>query len=56
MLLTFNNGLGMVLIVKSEASTQVMSQLSQANKPAYLIGEMIARQESGVVFQGVAPW
>ena len=56
MLLTFNNGLGMVLIVKSEASKQVMSQLSQANQPAYLIGEMIARQESGVVFQGVAPW
>jgi len=56
MLLTFNNGLGMVLVVKSENSQQVMSQLSQANQPAYLIGEMTARQEEDVVFKGVAPW
>ena len=56
MLLTFNNGLGMVLVVKPEDSKQVIAQLSEVSQPAYLIGEMTARQDDSVVFQGVAPW
>lgn len=56
MLLTFNNGLGMVLVVKSEDTQKVISQLSQTSQAAYIIGEMVNGQESGVVFEGDAPW
>jgi len=37
---TFNMGIGMVLVVSSEASQRILAE-SNAEDPAYLIGEVV---------------
>lgn len=56
MLRTFNNGLGMVLIVRAEKVETVMADLKNREEPAYVIGEMVARTDEAVIYQGEAPW
>ncbi|WP_373770213.1 phosphoribosylformylglycinamidine cyclo-ligase [Weissella soli] len=53
MLLTFNNGLGMILTVRPEDADTVLHQLGEG---AYVVGQMTARQTESVVFRGEAPW
>ncbi|MCM0583402.1 phosphoribosylformylglycinamidine cyclo-ligase [Weissella diestrammenae] len=55
MLLTFNNGLGMVLIVKPDVVKSVLARLTD---DAYVIGTIQKRQhdEKHVEFRGEAPW
>ncbi|CAH1851621.1 phosphoribosylformylglycinamidine cyclo-ligase [Convivina praedatoris] len=56
MLLTFNNGLGMVLIVKKQQVEGVMHSLTESQQPAYVIGEMVPKKHESVILNGVAPW
>ena len=56
MLLTFNNGLGMVLIVKPAHRDAVLASLAAQDQAAYVIGEMVSYAGAGVVYSGDAPW
>lgn len=56
MLRTFNNGLGMVLIVRADKVETVMTDLQARDEPAFVIGEMIAKADESVIYQGDAPW
>lgn len=56
MLLTFNNGLGMILIVESKHQEEVLSLLSDYQQDAFVIGHLTSRKQSGVVFKGASPW
>ncbi|GAO99487.1 phosphoribosylformylglycinamidine cyclo-ligase [Fructobacillus ficulneus] len=58
MLLTFNNGIGMVLVVDQAKADQVFDLLAQNNEPAYRIGEIVPAQSDreDVFFTGEAPW
>lgn len=56
MLLTFNNGLGMVLIVKPAHRDAVLAALAAQDQAAYVIGEMVPNAGAGVVYSGDAPW
>lgn len=56
MLLTFNNGLGMILVVKLENRDAVMTQLKANSQAAYVIGEITAESGSRVIFSGDEPW
>ena len=56
MLLTFNNGLGMVLIVKPAHRDGVLASLAAQDQTAYVIGEMVPYAGAGVVYSGGAPW
>ncbi|MCF6247209.1 MAG: phosphoribosylformylglycinamidine cyclo-ligase [Desulfobacula sp.] len=42
---TFNNGIGMVIIVPDNAAQDVMDRLAAMNEKAYLIGEVEARKK-----------
>lgn len=56
MLLTFNNGLGMILVVKQENCEAVITQLQAHSQASYIIGEITAEAEERVTFSGEAPW
>ncbi|CAH1851654.1 phosphoribosylformylglycinamidine cyclo-ligase [Convivina intestini] len=56
MLLTFNNGLGMVLIVKKQQVEEVLHNLTESQQTAYVIGEMVPKKHEGLTWSGVAPW
>ncbi len=56
MLLTFNNGLGMVLIIKPADKQRVLTMLSESGQSAFVIGQMTSRQDNPVVWTGDAPW
>jgi len=45
MLRTFNNGIGMVLVIPDEEVTSVMERLQTMHLPSYLIGEVRTRKE-----------
>ncbi|KRN33235.1 phosphoribosylformylglycinamidine cyclo-ligase [Weissella halotolerans DSM 20190] len=58
MLRTFNNGLGMILVVHPQNLAAVKQDLAKAAYPFYELGAITARQqqEPSVVFKGRAPW
>lgn len=56
MLLTFNNGLGMVLVVSPDTADDVLQHFSTQNQPAYLIGNLQPREAESIVWKGTAPW
>lgn len=56
MLLTFNNGLGMVLVVSPDAADDVLQHFATQNQPAYLIGNLQSREAESIVWKGTAPW
>ena len=58
MLLTFNNGLGMILVVAADQVEVAMAQLTQHDQEAYVIGTVANcdNQEPQVKFTGDAPW
>ncbi len=43
---TFNNGIGMIVVVPEAAVQDVLDRLAAMNEKAYLIGEVAAREES----------
>jgi len=45
MLKTFNNGIGMVLIVPQEEATDIISRLQGMQLKSYVIGEIVKRKE-----------
>jgi phosphoribosylformylglycinamidine cyclo-ligase len=45
MLRTFNNGIGMVLVVPDEEAKSVMERLQTMHCTSYLIGEIRTRKE-----------
>lgn len=51
---TFNNGIGMVLVVSSSASEQTCSALRDAGEQPVVLGELTA--EPGVSFVGLEHW
>jgi len=48
---TFNNGIGMVVLVPKDAAQDVMDRLGAMNEKAYLIGEVQARENNEVQTQ-----
>lgn len=58
MLLTFNNGLGMVLMVPADKAGVILDQLAERSEPAYRIGEIVPAEadREPVFFEGDAPW
>ncbi|WP_273951171.1 phosphoribosylformylglycinamidine cyclo-ligase [Leuconostoc mesenteroides] len=56
MLLTFNNGLGMILIVKPQQLADAMTLLTHQNQTAYVLGKITPAQNDRVVFTGNEPW
>jgi len=43
---TFNNGIGMIIIVPENASQEVIERLSGMNEKAFAIGEVVERKKS----------
>jgi phosphoribosylformylglycinamidine cyclo-ligase len=43
---TFNNGIGMVLVVPDASAQEVMDRLGAANENAYIIGEIASRENN----------
>lgn len=43
---TFNNGIGMVLVVPDKSAQEVMDRLGAMNEKAYLIGEIVSRKDN----------
>ncbi len=41
---TFNSGLGMILAVPAEQAEEIVARLKAMDQPAYLVGEVLARQ------------
>lgn len=56
MLLTFNNGLGMILIVKPQQLADAMTLLTEQGQTAYVVGKVTPAQKERVVFTGNEPW
>ncbi|MBM7617493.1 phosphoribosylformylglycinamidine cyclo-ligase [Weissella uvarum] len=58
MLLTFNNGLGMILIVTPEAVTPLLQTLAASQQVAYKIGELqpATSTDERIQWKGQAPW
>ena len=56
MLLTFNNGLGMVLAVAPDAVNAMMQQFNTHDEPAYIIGKLQPCTTSDIEWKGQAPW
>ena len=56
MLETFNLGLGMILIVKANQVDATMTMFQDAEQPAFIIGEMVARESEPIIWQGAQPW
>ncbi len=50
---TFNNGIGMVLIVPSESTQEIMDRLAVMNETAYIIGEVASRAPADAPAQWV---
>ncbi|MCG8635179.1 MAG: phosphoribosylformylglycinamidine cyclo-ligase [Desulfobacterales bacterium] len=50
---TFNNGIGMVVVVPEKSAEEVMDRLGAMNEKAYLIGEILARENNEVQTQYV---
>lgn len=53
MIRTFNCGVGMVLIVKSEKSTEIINLLNESGETATLIGEVISCSQEEEQFQTI---
>jgi phosphoribosylformylglycinamidine cyclo-ligase len=47
MLRTFNNGIGMILVVEAEAAEGVLTRLKESGETAYLIGEISEARGEG---------
>ncbi len=43
---TFNNGIGMILIIPENSAQEVMDRLTAMDEPAYFIGEVTDRKEN----------
>ena len=43
---TFNNGIGMVLVIPEQSAQDFLDRLSAMKEKAYLIGEIAAREEN----------
>jgi phosphoribosylformylglycinamidine cyclo-ligase len=50
MLLTFNNGIGMVLVVEKERAAAIMTQLEKMGETVFEIGVMHERKDEAVVY------
>jgi len=50
---TFNNGIGMVLVVPETSAQEVMDRLGAMNKKAYFIGEIESRENNEAQTQWV---
>ena len=50
---TFNNGIGMVIVVPKESADDVMDRLGAMNQKAYFIGEIKSRDDNEVQTQWV---
>lgn len=59
MLSTFNNGLGMILIIKPDQLNYMLNYFKETNQAVYEIGKLQSKpnvNDAGVVFEGVSPW
>ncbi|MCP3876294.1 MAG: phosphoribosylformylglycinamidine cyclo-ligase [Desulfobacteraceae bacterium] len=50
---TFNNGIGMVIVVPDTSAQEVMDRLGAMNEKAYFIGEIVSRKEDEAQTQWV---
>ncbi|MEH0022360.1 MAG: phosphoribosylformylglycinamidine cyclo-ligase [Desulfobacter sp.] len=50
---TFNNGIGMVVVVPEKSAQEVMDRLGAMDEKAYLIGEILARENNEIQTQYV---
>ncbi|MDD9304517.1 MAG: phosphoribosylformylglycinamidine cyclo-ligase [Desulfobacter sp.] len=48
---TFNNGIGMVLVVPEKSAQEIMDRLNAMNEKAYFIGEILARENNEIQTQ-----
>lgn len=53
---TWNTGLGMVLVVSKRLADKAIDALSRAGEEPIRVGTLIARQDEGVVLQGLQHW
>ena len=53
---TFNNGVGMVMVVSNVASGEVTKILEEQGETVFKIGQLIARDGEGCVMQGQDTW
>ena len=50
---TFNCGVGMLVYVKAELADATLQAIRKTGEDAYLIGEMVMRQEEAVILDGI---
>ncbi|KAG0648253.1 Glycinamide ribonucleotide synthetase [Hyphodiscus hymeniophilus] len=53
---TFNNGVGMVAVVKKENLHQVVSELTSSGETVYTIGRLVPRTTEGCVLKNLESW
>ena len=53
---TFNNGIGMVLIVSEISSGEVKKMLEEQGETVFKIGELVDRTKEGCVLKGLDTW
>ena len=53
---TFNNGVGMVLVVSNISSGEVKKVLEELGETVFRIGELIDREDEGCVLKGLDAW
>ena len=53
---TFNNGVGMVLVVSDVASGEVVKMLEDQGETVYKIGKLIDREKEGCILTGQESW
>jgi phosphoribosylamine--glycine ligase / phosphoribosylformylglycinamidine cyclo-ligase len=53
---TFNNGVGMVLVVSHVASGEVKKLLEEQGEVVYKIGTLVSRTEAGCTLRGTEAW
>ncbi len=46
MMRTFNNGIGMILVVPENSAQEILERLSAMNEKSFFIGEVVERKDS----------
>jgi phosphoribosylformylglycinamidine cyclo-ligase len=50
---TFNNGIGMILVIPEKSTEDVMDRLKAMNEPAFFIGEVTDRKNNEAQVQWI---
>ena len=53
---TFNCGVGMLIFVSADKANAALEAITLTGEDAYMIGEMVSREDKAVIFEGLNPY